>query len=222
MPRFHYKAIDSNGELTSGEIEAVDVAGATARLEADGLKVESVEPIDVSSFGDSATEEIDSAGRTVERMKVRDFRRLSGQLGDLTEAGLPLVQGLSALAAELPSSRFRRGLRSIVSRLQAGGELGSVLKSHGAPADLQALIAAGAKSGHTGELLGRYAAQARQVSDIRFRAAIALVYPLIILLLLGVVLVAIMVGLVPSFRKIFEDFGTELPAITKLVISTSD
>ena len=222
MPRFHYKAIDSNGESTSGEVQAVDVDEATARLEADGFEVESVERIDVSSVGDRTTEEISSAGRTIERMKVRDFRRLSGQLGDLTEAGLPLVQGLSALAAELPSSRFRRGLRSIVSRLRAGGELSSVLKSHGAPADLQALIAAGAKSGHTGELLGRYAAQARQVSDIRLRAAIAMVYPLIILLLLTLVLVAIMVGIVPSFRKIFEDFGTELPSITKFVIFISD
>jgi type II secretory pathway component PulF len=222
MPRFHYKSIDANGKPTSGEMDAADIGEVTARLEADGLKVASVEPITDSPASDPPAEEIDSAGRTVERMRVRDFRRLSGQLGDITEAGLPLVQGLSALAAELPSSRFRRGLRSIVSHLEGGGDLASVLRDHGAPADLQALIAAGAKSGHTGELLGRYAAQARQVSDIKLRAVIALVYPLIILTLLSVLLVAIMVEIVPSFRKIFEDFGTELPGITKLVLFISD
>jgi type II secretory pathway component PulF len=224
MPRFLYTTIDANGKPTPGEMEAADIGAVTARLEADGFEVESVEPIFDSTSNDASAEEVDPDGRTVERMRVRDFRRLSGQLGDITEAGLPLVQGLTALAAELPIShfRFRRGLRSIISQLEAGGDLASVLKRHGAPADLQALITAGVKSGHTGELLGRYAAQARRVSVIRVRAIIAMFYPLFVLAFLTVVLVWIMVDLVPSFRKIFEDFGTELPGITRFVLFISD
>jgi type II secretory pathway component PulF len=213
MARFRYQAVDADGKPISGEMEAADVNEVTTRLEGDDARVESVEPIAL---------EIDQAGRSVERMKVRDFRQLSGQIGEITEAGLPLVQGLAALAEELPNSRLRRGLRSIVRRLAAGGDLASVLKEHGGPPELQALIAAGVRTGHTGELLGRYAAEYRQVSDVKLRSMMALAYPAFMLGIVGTILLFILLWIVPMFRHIFDGFGTQLPAITLSVLFISD
>lgn len=223
MPRFHYNAIDANGKPVAGEMDAADVSEVTARLEADGMRVESVRLVNEPTAEKPAPAQEGQGSDRDEVVTLRDsdFDRLSGQLGDLTASGVPLVGGLSAMAAELPYSRFRRGLLSIIRRLEAGGDLASVLKDHGAPADLQALVAAGVRTGQTGELLGRYAAESRRMADIKRQTFLSLSYPLVLLGLLSALLLFVLILLVPMFNKLFEDFGTELPFITRFVLGVS-
>ena len=219
MARFRYQATDSDGKPINGEMEADSADEASARLQSDGAKVHSLEV--VSAAAAPADDDL-TADQDVQRMKVRDFRELSGHLGDITQAGLPIVQGLAALSRDLPNSRLCRGLRSIVAQLESGAELEMVLKTHGAPADLWALIAAGVRSGQTAELLGRYAAQSRQLADIKLRTVPLLIYPVVVLGAMIAGLLLILVWIVPQFKEIFEDFGVDLPAMTEGLFFVSD
>ena len=214
MPRFRYQAVDREGRTVAGEMAAADAEQLAARLNKAGLSLESAVEI--------LSQESEEGVREIHRLTVRDFRQLAEHLGDLTDSGLPLVQGLQALSEELPNRRLRHGLRSIVAQLETGAELTNVLQSHGAPADLRALITAGIRSGHTGELLGRYAAGLRRVADVRRRIFLTLSYPLLVVPLVAVVGLYILVGIVPELKNIFEDFGVQLPAVTEVLIVLSD
>jgi len=155
-------------------------------------------------------------------LSASEVERLTGHIGEITRAELPLAPALAALAEELPPDRFRRGLRQIVRRLEAGLSLEQVLSTPRAPAVLPALIRVGVRTGRTGEVLGEYLASVRQMASLRRRGALVLGYPLILLSTLSLVFLGFLTVIVPDFKSIFSDFGTELPRITRLLIGLSD
>lgn len=210
--KFRYTATDQQGRQTSGEMEAAGAQDVTARLEAEGLRVDSVEPL--------APQE--AAGGRPESLSGKDFQELSGHISDITQGELPLGPGLMALAEEMPKGRIRSGVISMVRQLDSGADLETVLQSQGAPADLRALVRAGVRSGQVGEVLAQYVTHARSVGILRRRALLGSAYPAVLLTAGAVLLVAIMVCIIPQFKKIFYDFGTELPGITMLLITISN
>ena len=218
MPRFVYTARDSSGRNVSGEVVAANAREAAFELEARDLQVETVEPLEQAA-------DTEPGGRTeqpVEQLKRREFDRVSRHIAELTEAELPLATGLSHLADELPKGKFRRALSDMAAQLDQGHDLESVIESHGAPADLRALVRAGARSGRTAEVLWQYVAHTRNVADVGRRAVLALAYPLLTATCAALVVLFLLTWIVPDFRKIFLDFDTELPGITNLLIEFSN
>ena len=155
-------------------------------------------------------------------LSASDFERLTGHIGEITRAELPLAPALAALAEELPPDRFRRGLRQIIDRLETGMPLEQVLSAPRAPAVLPAIIRVGVRTGRTGEVLGQYLASARQMAELRRRGALVMGYPLILLTVVTMIFIGFLALIVPGFKRIFDDFGTDLPGITWLLIKLSN
>ncbi|MEN6407142.1 MAG: type II secretion system F family protein [Thermoguttaceae bacterium] len=156
------------------------------------------------------------------------FRKLSpdeaaefaARVAELAKVGVPLGVGLRTMAAELPRRRLSNVFRAMADRVDAGDDLLAVLQSQGSrlPPHLCGLIMAGVRSGRLAEVLEQYAALQNDQIELRRRVAIALAYPFI-LLLTTTALVAFFGGIIaPSFSKIFRDFGTALPVITRVAI----
>jgi len=213
MATFRYTAIDTDGRAVSGKIEAENSVAATAQLEADGLRVESIEPIPPAST---------PANERDVRLSTGDLVQLGGQIADITASELPLASGLAALRQELPRGRLRRALGQIVLRLEKGDELESVLKRHTRSDDVIALLRAGTRSGRTSEVLGQYITYSRRLADLKSTVLMVLSYPVILLLTTSLICGVVLLGLVPMFKNIFVAFDTELPSITVLLIEISD
>ena len=213
MPRYRYTAIDAEGNRTSGELDATSTDEAMARLAAEQLKVESLETA-ASVAGDAS----------LKRLSDQEVADLTQHIAGITRRGLPLASGLRALADELPGGSLRRLLWEISDQLDAGTSLEDALRAQGhrLPAHLQGLVMAGAGSGRLGEVLEQHVKYLNVGAELKRQIGVALAYPTVLLVVLGVLYVVISVWIVSAFKKIFMDFGVELPGVTLIMLAVAD
>jgi general secretion pathway protein F len=159
------------------------------------------------------------------RLSPEETAELTAKMADLVQAGLPLPSGLRAMADEMPrglwrGSRLAATLRQLAGELDAGASLEEALTAQQSlfPSHFYALILTGVRSGRIGESLEELAGIQRQTMELRRRVWLAIAYPVLLIAVCVVLLIAFATAIVPAFAQIFSDFGAELPAITQLVL----
>ncbi len=153
------------------------------------------------------------------RLSTEETGELALRVAELTKAGLPLGAGLRALADEFPGRRLPGVLRRLADRLDAGMDFAAAIDQEGRrlPECLRGVILAGIHSGRLAEVLEEYTDIERTQLELRRRIWLGLAYPMV--LLIAVAGLAVLAStIVPSFQKIFADFGTGLPPATQLVL----
>jgi type II secretory pathway component PulF len=160
---------------------------------------------------------------SVKPLSEREAAELAGRVAALSKAGLPLAPGLRAAAAELPDSRLAAALNRIAAALDGGQSLDQTMAAErrGLPHYLQALVAAGIHTGKLGQTLEEFVEFRQTSSDIRRSVWLAIAYPAVVLALLLGVIVFLSVTVVPAFAKIFRDFKSDLPSLTRAIIAFS-
>ena len=209
MPTFRYSA-RQDGEPVTGELEAASAEAAAQILASHGLQVEQVE--------------LATSTGSVHRLTRDESVELGGRIAEVVRSGLPLVSGLQALHAEIPSGRVRRALRRMIQRLEAGEPVEQVIAADdpAVPAQVPAMIRAGLRTGKLGVLLEQYLGRARESIERRWQVALGLAYPVILLAVGMLILTFFAVYLIPEFKSLYADFAIELPGLTLFVISVSD
>lgn len=160
---------------------------------------------------------------SLKKLSSDEVTELASRVAELTKAGLPLGPGLRALADELSGWRLPGVLRYLADRLDAGDDLLVALESLGSslPAHLRGLMLAGIRSGRLSEVLEEFVDLQHSQAELRRRICLNLAYPYILVLLMTGLATFMMVMIVPSFEKIFKDFGMALPYMTVWVIEGS-
>ena len=162
--------------------------------------------------------------RAATRLTDAEAAVLAEQLSGVTRAGLPLPGGLRAMAEELPGGRLRAVLVDLAVLLEQGTPLNQALDQLGPqlPDHLRGLVRAGLRSGRLGEVLAQYVRYHSLAHQLRRKTASSLAYPAA----LGIVFLSVfgfmIVGIVPKFKKIFMDFGINLPHVTIALVTFSD
>jgi len=227
MNTFRYEAVDQTGRVVEGVIQAESPEQAATQLKQDGLQATSI-VLDPGSAVESGTDTRpaahDAAQNAAEdkaELKRGEWVQLGQDMTQLAAAGLPLVGGLEALAAELPRGRHRRGLEQINRRLRAGESLDAALDQMGSAADLVAILRAGRHADNTLELIEMYVAQVGVRSRVRSRVVLGMIYPVSMILIVVTVVLALLIFVVPGFEPIYQDFGVELPVLTWVVMEVS-
>jgi len=143
---------------------------------------------------------------------------LAGELSGLVASGLPLPEGLRALAEELGHRRAAAVLRQLAERIEGGASLEEALETVGdqLPRHVRGLIEAGATSGTLGQVLEGYVDLQRDQAELRRRMWLAVAYPLLLLGLLAGLFVFFGAVLAPGFHEVFMDFEAKLPFMTEL------
>lgn len=147
-----------------------------------------------------------------------------GHVSQVASYGLPLAAALGALSEEVPSGRMRSTLRQLAARLEQGAPVPDAVASlEGCvPAHLHAMLDAGLTSGRLATILDEYLAVRRRTSELRTYFWGGLLYSILVLAAVFGVVVAAMVWQGPMFKKIYGDFGMELPWVTLWAIRMSD
>lgn len=160
---------------------------------------------------------------SLQKLSPEEATEFAARVAELTKAGLPLGDGLRALADELPGRRLPRMLRGMAGRLDAGDDLVGALEAHGQnlPVHLRGLVLAGVRSGRLPEVLEEYVDLQRSQSELCRRVWLTLAYPFVLLFFMAALTTFASVFIVDEFAKLFRDFGTCLPAMTELVIHQS-
>jgi type II secretory pathway component PulF len=138
----------------------------------------------------------------------------------MAKAGLPLDQGLAALAREMGRGRLRQVTRQLADDLHRGSTLPEALERQRGrvPAYYAALLAAGVRSGRVGEVLGTLTLYARSLADFRSAVVTALVYPAVVFVLGILLLVFVGVTILPLFADIFDKTRMQLPWLTQAML----
>ncbi len=149
-------------------------------------------------------------------MSGADAAELSRQIASVTRSGLPIEQGLAALAAELPGGSLRRSIEDLATKLQGGMPLADAVKTRddSIPPHLRGLLLAGIGSGELGELLDRFYEYLNIGVDLKRKLWLALAYPALTVTAALALLVFVCMFLVGQFETIYRDFGIPLPGIT--------
>ncbi|MCA8504108.1 type II secretion system F family protein [Burkholderia multivorans] len=206
--RFAWRGRRRDGTPRSGTVIAFDAAAARAGLARDGIAV-----LSLAARGPARPP---TAG-------ARDVTRFTRQLASLLQAGLPLAPALDMLSRTRTHSGLPRIAAGLAREIVDGQRFAAALALY--PSQFgtlyRQLIEVGEASGALGTVLMRIA-EHRERADAQWRKLrTALAYPAVVILFALAIAAALMVWVVPTFRQIFDGFGTALPAPTRALLALS-
>ncbi|MEX5340435.1 type II secretion system F family protein [Pseudomonas sp. I2] len=203
--RYSLKALGRHG-IVQLQVDAEDAEQARRQAEDQGLRVVSVR----------------GAGGLLHALPWRraadfDLVLFSQELGTLLEAGLPLIDALESLAEKAPSASARKVLEALVRQLYEGRSLSQALGQQPRvfPALYVALVQSSERTGALGDALARYIGYRQRLDLVRQKLVGASVYPLLLLLVGGGVVLFLLGYVVPRFSLVFEGMGSELPWLSR-------
>ena len=208
------------GEVVTRTVEAVGVAEARVRLEAEGFRVFSVMPPRAAGLAS-----ITRGGKsgTQARVKPGDFLLFNQQLAAIIRAGIPILQAVTMLRRRAASSRLRSVLTDVEEKIRSGMALSQAFAAQGPifPRIYTASILAGERSGALDDVLARYVSYMRRGLEIRRKLRGALAYPIFLLAASMGMVAFLTIYVVPRMSSLFEGFNRELPAVTQVVMTIS-
>jgi type II secretory pathway component PulF len=150
-------------------------------------------------------------------MNAEDLVALNEEIAGMARAGLPLDQGLAALAREMGRGRLRRVTSTLAEDLRAGHTLPEALRRQGSnvPPYYASLVAAGVRGGNVHTVLATLTTYARTVTGLRTTVIEAFFYPAVVLVFAAAIAALLCVFVLPQFAEIFHDFNMQLPALTR-------
>src|ERR671914_2114412 len=215
MATYAFKALDLSGAATKGEMEAGDKQAVAAQLRSKGLIVVDIEEQAPASAGDILAR--------FRRVKADELVIATRQLATMVNSGMSLLRALYIIEEQTENDKLREIWVEVRKDVEAGLALSDALRKH--PDIFNDLYVAMVQAGETGGILDqtlvRVATQLEKDAALRRQIKAAMIYPSLIGGFALIVLVALVAFLVPVFEKIFDDFGGELPAITKFTVFLS-
>ena len=146
------------------------------------------------------------------------------QLSTLQDAGLPILRSLQVLHEQQKPGMLRNVLRDVAEDVEGGLTLSESFAKH--PKAFNRLyvnmVAAGETGGVLDVILQRLAEFMEKAQRLKRKIVGAMVYPVCVISFAVLIVTGIMIVVVPKFQTIFEDFNTDLPAVTKSLIKVSN
>src|SRR5437870_264418 len=217
MITFSYQARDTSGRIVSGIQDAINEDNAVTSLMSRGLMV-----LSLQKKADAS-----KARKKGWSVKETDLVLVTRQLATMIEAGISLVQALTALYEQCDPKR-QRNLRHVISdviaHVQGGETFNESIAKH--PRVFNRLFISMVKAGEAGgllaEILDRLAGFLEASARLRKKVKSAMTYPVIVVCIAFAITTFLIVKVVPIFGEIFKDFGAKLPAPTQFLIDISD
>lgn len=215
MPLYRYKALNTRGETLDGQMEAASDGEVVLRLQEQGHL-----PIEARLASEGGGE---GAWRALFKPKPFAGQRLvqfTQQLATLLGAGQPLDRALTILL-ELPEDEAaKRTINDIRDAVRGGTALSTALeRQHGTFSRLYVnMVRAGEAGGSLHDTLQRLADYLERSRALRGRVVNALIYPAILLVMVGLSLLFLLGYVVPQFATMYESLDATLPFFTRIVL----
>ena len=226
MPAYRFEALQANGALRKGTLEADSLKTARTQLRTQQLVPLLVEAIASGSASEAALalpwwQRPIGAGHAFSTSERAVWTR---QLAGLVGSGLPIERALTALAEESEHEKQRHLMAAIRSEVNSGSSLGRALALHPRefPAIDRAVIAAGEESGHLGAVLGQLANDLEDQQVLRSKLVSASLYPAIVSLVALAIVIFLVTSVVPQVAGVFAGTKRKLPMLTVAMLGISD
>lgn len=210
---FNYVAKNKDGEIEKGSIEALSRVDVHSFLVAEGYEV-----YDITAAKQKGLEFI-----KIEMKKSKLIFYLS-QLSAYLKSGISLAQAVKILSDQAKRKSEKDAWKAVYYDLSMGDELSVALEKRNKvfPKLLINMIKTAEMTGNLPETLDDMVNYYTESETTRKQMKSAMTYPIIVTVFAMIVVTFILIWVVPQFVDIYDDLGSELPTITKIVISISD
>lgn len=218
MPAFSYEALNLQGQLCKGVIEA-----DTARSARSLLRTQTLIPLRVDSVARGSGTGLNRAIFVSRTFNANALAVWTRQLAGLVNAGLPIERALTALTEEAEDLRQRDLVAALRADVNAGSSFAAALalRSRDFPAIYVSVVNAGEASGQLGPVLQRLADDLEEARNLRAKLLGAALYPAIVTLVALVIVVFLVSYVVPQVASVFIGSQRALPFLTVALLGLS-
>lgn len=224
MPAYSFEAMQHDGKVRRGVIEADTAKAARSLLRTQALVPLVVEPVAGGSGPGASPALLQTklfGGNVFNATRLAIWTR---QLAGLVSSGLPLERALTALSDEAEDEKQRNLVASLRSEVNGGSSFARALSQHSREFSpiYTAVIGAGEQSGHLGMVLERLSDDLEEREALKSKLLAAALYPAIVTLV-AIVIVMFLVGyVVPQVANVFAGTKRALPFLTVAMLAISD
>jgi type IV pilus assembly protein PilC len=154
---------------------------------------------------------------------MSDIAIFSRQLATMLAAGIPLVQAFEIVGNGHENQAMQKLIMAIKTDVEGGSSLAESISKHPLYFDdlFVNLVEAGEQAGALETLLDKIATYKEKTEAIKKKIKKALTYPAAVLVVAFVVTIILLIFVIPAFEDLFQGFGADLPAFTRVVIDLS-
>lgn len=220
MLSFDYKLLAADGSLSSGNLEAENRGEALKQLQQQGTILDLVQKNQASGAGGSKFPLLEFS-----RIRPQQLAFMFRQLGELVDAGMPLVAALDSLQKFCGNQKARLMLENVARRLRSGEGFSAAMEAQtGVFSRIQiAMIKVGERSGNLPDILHRIADLMEAQLELKGKIRSALSYPFFVLLFSSVLCWGLVSFLLPQFEPIWSGAQLDLNQypVTKALLAIS-
>jgi len=218
---FKYAAKKTTGQTVEGTIQADDRNAAVNELRRQNLVVLNVEAQAAKAGGGKGGPRgFFNRGPSVNSTELVLFTR---QLSTMVGAGIALLESIEVLGSQAETPGLKKTCERLSADLRAGSDLSSAMET--CPRAFTPLyvsmVRAAEASGQMDIILNRLSDYLEASQALRREVKSAMTYPVISMVLVLGITAFLMLGVVPTFRQVFESLDSKLPALTEFVLDTS-
>ena len=212
MAVFSYKAMNPDGQLVRGELEAINMVDLEMRLRRMELDFINGSPVQHSVWVRASPP------------PRRELINFCFHLEQLRRAEVPILEGLSDLRDSTEHPRFREVMAGVVEGIEGGKSLSEALEDYPQAFDpvFCNLIRAGETSGNLPHVLRDLAESLKREDELSAYAKKLVIYPTVVVSIIFVAIVVALIFVVPELAKLFRNSAQELPFQTRVLIGLSD
>ncbi len=216
MPSFRYSGVSGAGRSVSGFVDADSPRSARARLRERDVFANEVTEI---------TAEASAPRRGLRRgVSTAELAQALRQLATLLRAGVPLDEAVDALRRRRGGAALAEAFEAVRSRLREGASLAAAMADHPAvfPSMYVGMVEAGEAAGALDTVLERIAGHAEAQARLRSRAMSAMIYPAIMSVVGGAIVLFLLAYVVPQVTRVFAEAKQDLPLPTRVLMGAGE
>jgi type IV pilus assembly protein PilC len=221
MPTFAYSGRTRGGQTVSGERLADTMDAAVASLRREQVLVTRITPARGKAEKGAKPQK---AGKLGKRVSAKNLAVFTRQFSVMIDAGLPLVQCLDILGSQEEDKNFAAVILQTRTDVESGLSLTDAMRKYPKTFDhlFTNMIAAGEAGGILDTILKRLATYIEKAVKLTNQVRSAMIYPIAVIAIAGVVVGVILWKVIPTFAQLFAGLGADLPAPTRFVIWLSN
>jgi type IV pilus assembly protein PilC len=227
MPLYKFEAMDTTGTEVKDSVDASNEEEASQKIKAMGYFVTKLTAT-AGKGGGAAKGKKKKAGKSRKTFVIggvssKALTVFTRQLSTLQDAGLPVLRSLRILEKQMKPGALKNALIDVVEDVESGMTLSEAMAKHPKCFDrlYVNMVRAGEAGGALEIILQRLAEFKEKAESLKKKIIGAMVYPAVVIFVAVSILVFIMVMIIPKFKKIFDEFGLQLPWATKTLIGIS-
>jgi len=222
MPTFAYSGRTRGGQTVNGERAADTMDAAVAALRREQILVTRITPSKAKEEAAATTTK--KGGKLTKGVSAKNLAVFTRQFSVMIDAGLPLVQCLDILGNQEEDKNFSAVILQTRADVESGASLADAMRKHPKTFDplFTNMIAAGEAGGILDTILKRLATYIEKAVKLKGQVKSAMIYPVAVIVIAGVVVGVILWKVIPTFAALFSGLGAELPLPTRVVIWMSD